>query len=410
MRKKILIYSGINLFPKIMASQDRIINMIIELSKQHCIDLVMKYRYEEEVAFTERELNKYLTNFYPIKSVNPYNSFLRRKYFGLNYKLLSQVKGYPTTFFYQNYPKIQKQVIDIVEQNDYDIFQVEYWYFADIFKKINVKVLKVIDMHMISFDDLQLYAIEKYGGKEHIPKRVIKKINRTRLKEIEILKSADLLIPISANDKETLKKLNIETKSKVIYTGQNIIYFSKYPIKQEDKTIIFYGSMGGKQNIIAFHRFWKNIYPLIIEKDPYIKVLIIGSHPPKEIKELETTNTNVRVTGFVDDVRKYISKGKVMIIPLEVGVGFRSRVVEVMAMGVPVVGTHNALDNLEMEHGEHGFISESNQEMAEFILSILSDNGLHKRLSENALTFVKQKYSSEATYGVLSEFYSKVKN
>ena len=53
-----------------------------------------------------------------------------------------------------------------------------------------------------------------------------------------------------------------------------------------------------------------------------------------------------------------------MILPMSIAGGFRTRVVEVMAMGVPVIGTHNALDCLEMENGIHGFITDNDSEMA----------------------------------------------
>ena len=408
MRKKILIYSGTGLFPKIMASQDRVINMIIELSKKHEVDLVMRYRKDSEVKETRDQIGKYLNQFYPIKAVNPENSSFRRKYFGIIYKARSYITEFPLAFFYQNHPKHHEEVLNLIANNHYDIFQTEYWYFGEIFSKIKTKTLKVIDMHMLSYEDLYLYALEKYSGR--IPKSVKKRIEKTRRKEIEVLNQADLLIPISKDDLSKLERLGMGDKSIIIHTGQDIRYFSEYAGNPQEKTIIFYGSMGGQQNIIAFKRFWKKIYPMVVKSIPDVKVVVIGSHPPEEIKALEKENKNVTITGFVDDVREYISKGKVMILPLEVGVGFRSRVVEVMAMGVPVVGTHNALDNIEMENAVHGFISDSDDEMAEALVKILKNKKLFDTLSANCRKFSEEKFSIEKTYGKLSDYYFNIQN
>ena len=407
MKRKILIYVGHSLFPKIMASQDRIINMIIELSKDHSVDLAMVYRSMDELRETTQKTAPYLTNLYPIKAVNFKSNHIKRKYFGIKNKLLSKFSGLPSVFYSINNEKYKKEVHRILDKNNYDVFQVEYWYFSDMFSEIKHRVLKVIDLHMIAFDDLYGYCVEKYG-KDDIPPGKLKEIARIKQKELNLLKNADLLLPISINDSKRLVELSVLTRQSVIPTGQNINYFTDFGDKQKEKTIIFYGSMGGMQNILAFNRFWTNIYPIVIKAESQIKLIVIGANPTEEIKKLENLHENITVTGYVNDVRDYISKGKVLVLPLEVGVGFRSRIVEVMAMGVPVVGTHNALDNTEMQHGVHGFISDSDVEMAKYLLEVLNNDSLHKEMSGKCKEFVKDRYSIEATFGKLSSIYNNI--
>ena len=89
--------------------------------------------------------------------------------------------------------------------------------------------------------------------------------------------------------------------------------------------------------------------------------------------------------------------------PLTIGAGFRGRVVEVMAMGVPVVGTHNALDSLNMTHGVHGFITNDNKEMANYVLEILKNKRLKQELTANCINFIQNNFNIEATYGKLSK-------
>ena len=172
----------------------------------------------------------------------------------------------------------------------------------------------------------------------------------------------------------------------------------------EDNTILFYGGMGSPQNIKAFFRFFQNILPKVKTIIPEIKCIIVGSDPHKSITKLHN-GKNVVVTGYVDDVREHISKSAVMILPLSLGAGFRSRMVEVMAMGVPVVGTHNALDNIEMTHKKQGFISDSDDEMANYLVTVLSDTSLREKMSNECKKFVLEKYSIESTYGRLSDYY-----
>ena len=74
-------------------------------------------------------------------------------------------------------------------------------------------------------------------------------------------------------------------------------------------------------------------------------------------------------------------------------------------MGVPVIGTHNALDSIEMTSGVHGYVTDSDHEMAERAVQLLNDSGLKRYMSEKCRKFVAEKYSIEATYGKLSRYY-----
>ena len=167
--------------------------------------------------------------------------------------------------------------------------------------------------------------------------------------------------------------------------------------------------MGSNQNKKALYKFWYKILPLIKKEISDIKVLIVGNSPPCSIKKLDNRK-DVIVTGYVNDIREYLSKAYLMILPLEIGSGFRGRVIEVMAMGIPVIGTHNALDSIEMTNGIHGYISDIDEEMAEYSIKLLKDNNLRRTISNNCIKFVSEKYSIEATFGELSKYFLKLEN
>ena len=126
-------------------------------------------------------------------------------------------------------------------------------------------------------------------------------------------------------------------------------------------------SFDSKQNYFAVKRFIEKILPHVKKEIPEVKVRIVGRKPPSSIKNMHN-GYDFFVEGFVSDVRVPISKCCVMILPLELGAGFRSRIVEVMALGVPIVGTHNALDNAGLTSGKNAYISDHNEKMAEYLV------------------------------------------
>ena len=92
-------------------------------------------------------------------------------------------------------------------------------------------------------------------------------------------------------------------------------------------------------------------------------------------------------------------------LPLEIGGGFRTRLVEVMALGVPIVGTHIGLDSLNPTHEEQVFIADKDQEMAQYAVKIIKTDHLRKRMAQACRVFVKEKFTIESTYSQLSDYY-----
>ncbi|MFX0132350.1 MAG: glycosyltransferase [Candidatus Hodarchaeota archaeon] len=401
-KKRILIINPGPLFPKIMASQDRIINMIKCLFKTHEVDVITLYKTSEEKLLSEKGLTGICNKYYLLQKPN--HNFYSKKILGLIIKLWSYITLIPFEMVYPNWPRIKRKIRNIINNNNYDIVQIEYWYQCSIFKKIPDNILKVIDTHDVLYEKKELEIKHKTQNQfSWYHKRSLKKYRELELYNTGL---SDVIISISKPDQKKFNKLFPNKKHLLISTGQNIKYFSNYPINKAEKTILFYGSLGYGQNIPAFWRFWKDILPLIKEELPFVKIVILGANPPREIRNLHN-GKEIIVTGYVKDVRPYIAKSTICIIPLSQGSGFRGRVVEVMAMGVPVIGTHNALDSIDMKNGVHGYITDSNHKMAKLGIELLTDSKKIKEISENCRNFVADMYSVEATYGRLSDYLNK---
>ena len=66
------------------------------------------------------------------------------------------------------------------------------------------------------------------------------------------------------------------------------------------------------------------------------------------------------------------------------------------------------LDYTEMTNGIHGFITDSDKEMAKCAIDLLNNHNLRNKMSEECIKFVSEEYTIEATYGKLSKFYSEL--
>jgi glycosyltransferase involved in cell wall biosynthesis len=405
MKKKILVVHLESLFPKVMASQDTVFKMVKRLSQDHVVDIATTVRNDIELSESRKNFAGICNAFHPIVPINPENSQLRRKLSGLQFLLHERAFGHPYHYFYAGRNSVMSQLARIVRHNHYDIVQAEYWYMAQLFDRIPSDIIKVVDTHDVLFDKKRQELGQRYEGAP--PAGKLKALQKYRALELACLRRADLLLAISAPDQKVFTDLGFGERTMLVTVGQDLEYFQDSSGGHKDNVVVFYGSMGGNENIAAFSRFWDHIWPLITREVPSARLLVVGANPPEFIRRLHDGRT-VTVTGFVDDVRPHLSRAKASVIPLDVAAGFRSRTVELMAMGIPVVGTHKALDCVEITHGRHGFVTDSNLEMARHTVQLLVGDELRKRMSEACREFTVARYSIEATIGKLSSYYQGV--
>ncbi|MFW9875651.1 MAG: glycosyltransferase family 4 protein [Candidatus Thorarchaeota archaeon] len=397
-KKNILIVCPGVISPIRMGSQVRMYNMIKGLSKDHCVDVIAKvsekgYLTNEYSARIKNICNKY----YPILAPNKENIF-KRIYYKIK-RVFIESGLIPDILFYYSIPKLQKKILQIASSKKYDIILCNYWYSCSFYDKLKYRPYLALDTHDLNFEKYEL-ALKSKRSRQKNQKKL------TRYKELELKYTGenDLVISVSENDYQFFKKAFPEKDHLKIPIGQDLTGYLTYNSDSKYKnTILFYGSMSSEQNIKAFFRLYNHILPTIKSKTPGVELIVLGANPPEKIKKLHN-GKDVFVTGLVKDIREWISKAGLMILPLEIAGGFRTRVVEVMAMGVPVIGTKNALDCIEIVDGIHGFVTDSNEYMANCAVKLFNDLTLRNQMAEECKRFASERYSIEATYGQLSKF------
>lgn len=388
-----------------MASQDRVFKMVKRLAQDHQVDLTTIVKNSNELNLSKKKISKYINNFWPVISLNYNKNRISRKIIGFNWYLNYLLFGISSRHFYWGHKKIINQLNNIIILNNYNIVQVEGWYIGKILNSTASSTYKVIDTIDVLYEKKEREYRDIYG--DNLPFFKRREVSKYKNSEIKITKSADIVISISKQDQDTFKGLAPKSEHVLIPCGQDISFHKNFSLKVEDKlpTILFYGSLGSKQNIDAFFRFFYKIFPQIKNIIPEVHLIVLGANPSKGIRRLNN-NENIEVTGFVEDVRPFIARSSIKILPMDLAGGFRSRVVEVMAMGVPVLGTHNALDSIGFSNGIEGIIEDDDRLLAESAVELLTDSSLLKSMSKAAQVFAEKKYNIEATYGKLSKYYS----
>src|SRR6202034_846428 len=113
--------------------------------------------------------------------------------------------------------------------------------------------------------------------------------------------------------------------------------------------------------------------PLIWQRQGSVKLYVVGKNPSTSVKDLARSDPRVIVTGRVDDVRPYMERSKVFIVPLRIGGGTRLKILEAMAMGKAVVSTTIGAEGIEYTDGKNILLGDAPQDFADKVLFSLND-------------------------------------
>jgi len=221
--------------------------------------------------------------------------------------------------------------------------------------------------------------------------------------EIEVLKKYKVYITTSGKEKELISEYYNEAEIGVIENGVDTEYFSERERTDLKPNIVFTAWFKYYPNAVAAIDFVNNIFPTIKKEIPGIKFYIVGKEPPQKVKDLEKTE-GVIVTGFVDDIRKYLANADAAVIPLQIGGGTRLKILEAMSMKIPVVSTVLGAEGLEVEDGKSILIAGNDDEFAKKVIEIITNKNLSKQLADNGRILMEKKYDWEKIGVRLNDF------
>lgn len=399
MNKRILIVNPGSLFPTFAMNQVRTLHMIKSLNKYFEVEVVTPVKSNSELENSIVGFDKLGIRFYHLHSKKHKSNFLRKRYHQFVERFYYYTFGVDKDFIASK--QYEKDILKLIQTQHYDIIISNYWEISDFFRHVNDGTIKILDTHYAVKENLEVFR--KNGYQLGLPLFKKRELLHSISIEKRIAEASDIIISLSSKCHSIFNQDFPAKKHLLIADGNDINHFVDLNNNPKNNTIIFYGSMGSLQNVGAFWRTYNKILPIIRQQIPDINLIVVGNKPPIEIRNLHN-GADIIITGFVEDVRPWLSKGKLMILPLEIGSGFRGRIVEVMGMGLPVIGTHNALDSLEMESGKQGLISDNDQEMADYCIRLLMDETLRIRHSNACRQFVVEQYSLEATFDKLTEY------
>jgi len=211
--------------------------------------------------------------------------------------------------------------------------------------------------------------------------------------ERKYLREADHVLTVSEDDRRFFGKFVDPAKLSVIPTGADTEFFTPTAEPERADSLVFTGSMDWLPNEDGVIYFMKDILPLIRQELPGISLTVVGRNPSQRLKDIAAGTASVHLTGWVEDIRPFLSQAAVCVVPLRIGGGTRLKIFEAMSMAKTVVSTTIGAEGLPVRAGEHLLIADEPAEFAQSTVALLRDPTRRRTIGLTARDLVVQNYS-----------------
>jgi sugar transferase (PEP-CTERM/EpsH1 system associated) len=264
---------------------------------------------------------------------------------------------------------------------------------------------RVLDAHNIEF----MRARGRSRTTRHPLKRLAYGLVAARLARYErrILRDFDLVLACSETDRRVFEKVAPGLRVVTVPNTVDIELFRPVLSRPAGRTVVFTGTLWYEPNADAARWLAEKIFPLVLKEAADATLLIVGDDPPAAVRALGR-RPGVRVVGPVEDIRPWLERAAAYVAPVRMGSGTRQKLLDAMALGLPVVTTRKGCEGLDVADGEHLLLAETPEEFRDRILDLLRDEVLWTRLGAGGRRLIEEKYSRRAALAAAAALWREV--
>lgn len=291
--------------------------------------------------------------------------------------------------------EMQELVDELAEREHFDVVYADHLQMAQYVRREHAPCL-ILDEHNVEWRILKRLAATSSG-----PKKLFAEQESRKLRDFEVsaCRRFDRIITVTGEDRIALLDDNPELDNvHTVPIGVDLDEYRPVRLNSKSKTILSLGTMSWPPNVDAVLYFTNQIYPLVKKAVPDAKLVIAGSRPPGVIQALLSHDSSITVTGYVSDISSLAEQAAAFIVPLRSGSGMRVKIINALAMGLPVVTTSVGCEGIDAVNERDLLIADDPPAFAAAVIRLLNDAALRSNLGEYARKLVEKKYSWDAIY------------
>lgn len=217
---------------------------------------------------------------------------------------------------------------------------------------------------------------------------------RTRRAELRYARLFDKTVFVS--DRET-KHLNAQLGEERAFTvpiGVNAAYFAKALETPKQGGLCFVGNMAVAANVASLSLIADEVLPRLTTQ----ATLRVVGPVPDEVRERYRDRADIVFTGEVPDLRPAVACHDVALLPVAFGSGIKTKILEAMAMGLPVVTNPVGAEGIYAENGNEFFVEQTPEALAARVEALLADKALCRAVGARAADFAAREFDWEPIF------------
>ncbi len=259
---------------------------------------------------------------------------------------------------------------------------------------------KVIDFVDVDSDKWQQYAQHKRWPLSWVYRREARCLLAL---EQTLAAQFDAGLFVSSSEADLFHQLSPATAHKIGFynNGVNCDYFNPRfdaedsqlsPFPQGVQPLVFTGAMDYWPNVDAVVWFAREVFPALRAAHPSLTFTIVGGNPARVVRQLAAL-PGVAVTGRVADVRPYLKHALAAVAPMRIARGVQNKVLEAMAMALPVLVSRKGLEGIDARDGEEVLLADSLADYQRLLAELFV--GTHAAMGQRARACVQRGFSWE---------------
>jgi len=299
--------------------------------------------------------------------------------------------------FWKTYSKEMMRTLgETVEKGHYDAIIAEFSEMGQYVHKNPYlsAIHKFISCHRCVVDSYAKYKeIGEVKWRLHL--KSLPQVRGLEKYEFDMYRSADRTLVLTPQDGFSMQYYAPDLSISVVSSGVDIHYLQEHPPVPKEPIILMTGYMKDPANEDGVEWFYHHVWPQLSQRHPDVKFYIVGAEPSLRIQRILSGENRIIITGKVEDLRPYRNRARVFVSPVRLGSGLRTKVLEAMASGLPVVSTSLGMAGIEAQTGVNCLIADTPDLFTRSVEWLLTDRGLSARMARKARDLIEKKHALE---------------
>jgi len=295
---------------------------------------------------------------------------------------------YPFSVVKHYTPRFQKAFDDLRARENWDLIQCEWTPYAR-FVPENLEIPLMISAHNV---ESQIWARRADHSRNPVEKLFFRTQEwKMRWFERRALRRAAGSTAVTEDDARTLREWRAPNVT-VVPNGVDLDFYSQRSEPERENEILALASLDWFPNVDSLRYFHAEIFPLIRKRQPAAMLRIVGRRPAESLRREFSGIPGIDFIGEVENVRPYLDRAAVVVVPLRIGGGSRLKILEALAANKAAVSTPVGAEGLDLVPEEDIVLADSPSEFARRVCELLASSDARGRLGESGRRRVREKY------------------